>query len=960
FLIDVIVTRLQLFKDDIADPNDLMVQLKYNKVPINVTSSRINVTDFKAGRRIEIQEPPEFLRRTLGASGLPIVARYRGTTLGVSNFRFPQSFIDRIELGMNDLMHADTCTLIRKEQEVGILELLCCLTIKCDEPEMQDALNEKKKCRNLGRLINPADMMFVLGEPQPCAKPEDPCADELEPEEGDERLRLDLERYREFNQRVEAPPRDDFCGMEACCELKNMTAQYGHVIDSLIRQMQKLPSPLPEDQCLFTDWSGKAASFKPMNVDRSIPVPVGDWEDKGIKPIRFCPVCLTSISWLPKYAPCPKCGTKPIPQFEEKPQELPTPDQIIQQYLKLPPKSAAPCPDPCRKDSDDEQEAEQAHGVPTRQRAGNDIDPEECKKRCRCTCKANKMCVHCRIRNLCSDIFKQKGSSSGAVVDSKECPVVSPTSNDDFCVIVDEDETECRPYLERVFAELRDLYQKRDESQQKQDTRCTHPLPGGKRSEYLSSSAGTLHKAVGSPTFLHRAPQPKIGHKTCLKEPAKIPRRHGWSWPSSKQARKYGWKPGAICRCAAAIMKFFLQYSPDQNAFNTCRRVEELEQEKERQKPILNIRKKNGAIYITLRAANSANIEMKPIVFKIVKSDLAVAMRSLKSKLKAKGYRKCICHQPLMLCVCRKTIEKKQLECELRHECKRLGMESCVDKLTLSDTSDTEMEYDLDVSPPAALAKRPLLALKPHTLNMSTQTAAGDQTVTPKYPVRLDPYWRSFDCAAGDRYTGTAFGHVGEQVFEDGVFGFRGGGPHGQPAAPGGRLKPKTVWGNKPGGPMRGGGRDGGGRGGGQGGGHGGGSGAGFGGKSFPGAKKQPAGKSPPIPVRQTDRHNKAVAAAIKGEKDAAKAAIAAKQKGIDLIKYLEKKGAVKPPWNPNEPKPEVKTQTGPVLGKDGLTNAQRARRALLQVSIPPFEHLPRLGRGFDPCAPCFNPFSYS
>ncbi|XP_062122003.1 LOW QUALITY PROTEIN: uncharacterized protein LOC133835880 [Drosophila sulfurigaster albostrigata] len=914
---------------------------------------------------------------------MPIVARYRGATLGTTVFTFPQHFIDRIEIGMSDLMHADTCSLIRREQEIGIVELLCVLTIKCEEPQL-DVFDEKSKCRNLGKNINPADVMFLFGEPQPCAKPEGPCYDELEPEEGDERLRLDLERYRELNQRVYVPP-EDICGVDACCDLKNMTEQYGHVIDSLIRQMNTLNSPMPNDQCLFTDWSGKAAGFRPMNVNRTIPIPVGDWPDKSIKPIRFCPVCLTAMSWLPKYAPCPKCCTKPMPQFDEKPEEPPTADQIVQEYLKLPPKRVDPCLDPCRMDDDNEQEVVNENETDVRKRSvvklGKELNKngaaDYCRNRCRCTCKAGKMCVHCRIRKLCADIFKQKDA------EYKDCRVLEPNSNDDFCVVVEEDETQCRPYLERVFAELRDLYHKRDAAQQKLDARCTQSLFGRKRSEYMtsaahkSSSSGTTLKAVGSPTFLHRAPQPKIGHKSCLKEPGKISRRHGWSWPSSKQARKYGWRPGAICRYAGAIMKFFLQYSPDQNAFNTCRRAEEQQQEKERRKPILNICKRNGAIFITLRAVNSANIDMKPIIFKIVKSDLARAMRMLKRKLKAKGYRKCTCHRPLMMCVCRKNIEKKELECELRKECKRLGMESCVDKITLSDTSDSEMEYNLDVSPPVALAKPNLLPIKPKTLNISTQTAAGDEQVTPKYPVKLDPYWRSYDCAAGDRYTGTAFGSPGEHVFEDGVFGFRGGGPHGQPAAPGGRLKPKTVWGSKPGGPMRGGGRDGTGGGGGGGGGggsrggsgkggHGGGPGSGFGGfggKSFPGAKKQPAGKSPPIPVRMTDRHNKAVAAAIKGEKDAVKAAIETKKKGINLIKYLEKKGALKKPWNPNEPEPEVKTTTkttGPVLGKDGLTDAQRARRALLQVSIPPFDHLPRLGKGFDPCAACYSPFSYS
>ncbi|XP_034487346.1 uncharacterized protein LOC117791645 [Drosophila innubila] len=1030
FLFDIIVTRIQLFKDKIEDPKDLIVNVKFNKVPVNITQSRINVTEFKAGRRTEMREDSATLRKNLEASGMPIVVRYKGATLGLTQLRFPQDFIDRIEVGMSDLMHAETCSIIRREQEVGIIELLVALVIKCDEPD--NFQEEKAKCRNLGKFINAPDVMFLVGEPQPCRKPSQPCLDELDPDEGDERLRLDLERYRSLNERIYAPP-EEICGMEACCELKNMTEQYGHIIDSVVRQMSKLPSPMPDDECVFTDWSGKGTSFMPRHVDRTIPVPVGDLEVMGVKPIRFCPVCLTPMSYLPKYASCPTCCIKPMPQIDEESEEKLTADQIIQQYLKVPTKDVNEdfCHDPCKQKKGSEEDSEQADGrgdgrrvsgAKEKQGKGEEneeenregTEPIKCKKNCRCTCTKTKLCVHCRIRKLCADIFKRKGVDRNP----EECPVVKAVnSNEDFAVIVDEEEEDCRPYLERVFAELRDLYDRRDAAQQELDKRCTQSLLkfGSHRridpadpKQKSSSSSHTL-KPVGSPTFLHRTPLPKIGHKTCLKQHGIVSRRHGWSWTSSKQARKYGWRPGAICRYAGAIMKFFLHYSPDQNACNTCRKVEEEERQRERRKPILNICKRNGAIFITLRAANnpSPNIEMKPIVFKIVKSDLAVALKKLKRKLKDSGFRKCTCHQTLMMCVCRKNMEKKQLERALQKECQRLGLQNCVDQLILTDTSDSEVEYDFDISPPAAIAK-PLLAIKPRTVNISTQTRGGGVKeeeeleeqpwhVEPRYPAKLSPYWRTYDCAAGDRYTGTALGEVGETVFEDGVFGFRGGGPHGDSATPGSRPKSKGIWGAKPGGPMRGGGRDGsaGGGGGkraggagagtgahfGQGdgpvGGFGGGFGGGLGDRSFPGAKKEPGSKvkSRQIPVRMPQRYYKAVAAVEKAKKDAVKHELEKKKKGTHLIKYLEEKGAVPKPWDPNDAKDDnktktssktnskrdSKTRTGPVLGKDGLTDAQRNRRALLQMAIPPLETLARLGKGFDPSRnPAgFDPCSY-
>jgi len=135
FLFDIIVTRIQLFKDEIKDPKDLLVQVKFNRVPVIITQSRINVTDFQAGRRTEIRSDPATLRKNLETNGMPVVVRYRGATLGLAEVIFPQDFIDRIEIGMTDLMHADTCSIIRRDEEVGILELLFALVIKCEEPE---------------------------------------------------------------------------------------------------------------------------------------------------------------------------------------------------------------------------------------------------------------------------------------------------------------------------------------------------------------------------------------------------------------------------------------------------------------------------------------------------------------------------------------------------------------------------------------------------------------------------------------------------------------------------------------------------------------------------------------------------------------------------------------------------------------------------------------------------------
>ncbi|XP_030563776.1 uncharacterized protein LOC115764717 [Drosophila novamexicana] len=901
FLFDIIVTRLRMYKDKIDNPQSLAVNVRFNKMSINVTASRINVSEFQSGRRIEFSTEPDTMRQNLEADGLPIVVRYSGLSLGNARIKFPQNFIDSIEDGMSDQLHADTCSIERRGVEVGTIEILCILIAKClEQAEQPEPCN--KSCGNLARAINAADIMFVVGDPDPCPKICEPCADELEQEEGDEQLKLDLNRYPSLNQRVTKPPTREICGTEACCQLQAITKHYGEIIESVVKNATRLTTSNLNKDLVITDWSGKQRNFPQKYVDRSIAIPTGDIDEFGIKSIRFCPVCLTPMSWLPKYFPCPKCCTKAMPQIETIPGEKLTADQIMNEFLRLPAKSV----------EDDEKE------------------PDVSK---RCTCKNNIVCTHCRIRNLCAYMLKPR-------VHQEKCPSVTPDQNEDFCVVVESEV--CRPYLERVFGELRDLYGEREANKTAELQKRSKPTLGPKETVDLAKKAltGAIQNAHSSPSYLQRTSNgPKIGHKTCLRPQPFVSRRHGWAWPSTKKARKYGWRPGAICRYAGTVMRFFLQYSRDNNAFNTCRRAE---RPKRKQLPILNVCKRNGAIYITLRAVNNPHIEMKPIVFRIVKSDLAVALREIKKKLKDKGYRKCVCHKTVMLCVCRKMLEKKNLEEELQKECKRRGMENCVDHLVLTDTSDSEVEFDFDVTPPAGVAK-PQLSVKPRTVTLSTQTNPKDKA-PPKYPIEVGPYWRAYDCAAGDRYTGTAFGRPGEAVFEDGIFGYGGGGPHGPYATPGGRAKTHGIWGASPGGPLQGGGRVGDGKRGSP------------GGKSFPGDKKKPTGPSAPIPVRMPKRYIEALKNAAQAEKDAVQNEIDRKKRGIDLMQYLMKHDAIPTPWNPNEPKPKVKTKTGPVVGPDGLTDAQRKRRALNQICIPPFESLARLGKGYDPCTQCYSP----
>ncbi|KAH8388354.1 hypothetical protein KR093_005102 [Drosophila rubida] len=991
FVFDVVVPHFEATGIVVKDPKLLEVVAQFNNKAISITSSRINVNEFKPSAGLEFAAATKKLRKTVEECGMPITVKYNDRVVGAGQINFPQMVIERIEDGMSDLMHVDSCTFEKDGEVLGKLEILCRLVIKCEEQPMGESV-----CKRNAE-IGLQDIMFVMAESQHCPSPCDPCIDALEPEEGDERLKLDMQRYRSFSDALNSDRvfTHTPAANAACCEIKKMAQECEDIVDSITkaaghpkplkspcRKPDDLSSPclmgdeIPIEENPLTSPNLPCYSYLPARVgdapdycDRnSIPVPISDLCKPMVKPSRFCPICLTNMSWLPKFAACPKCGVKPVPVVEDRhKQKALTADQIMIEFLGKP-KGAGEdfCVDPCNMQEEEK---------------GKEDETE-----CRCTCKFGKVCAHCRIRKLVADIFQ-------ASKNEPVCPKAKPNSSEDFCVM-DSDSAECRPYLSRVFSELRDLYDLKDAKPNLESDVPVSRLPEQKET---SQTSRPERKSISLPStqehkkLVHREHKPverkrksfEAGHKECVSPKGHVAHNQGWAWHLSSEALKHGWRPGSVRKSVKKMMNFFLHYSKDKSPVKICEKEQEEERERERQLPTLNLSKKDGNIFVTLRAMNNQNIQMKPIIFKIAKSPLAMAVSQIKKKLKAKGFRKCCCHQTLMMCVCRDRSEKKRLEQAVAKESRRLGVENCVDQLVLTDTSDSEMEFDVDVSPPAASASPPKPGAKKLLRTHSAQTVSKKELkVVPKYPLPTSPYTRTYDCAAGDRYTGTALGAPGETPFEDGVFGFRGGGPHGESAAPGGKSKVPGIWGASPGGPMRGrgrvasggGGGGGGGRGGGYGGGgHGGPGGggggggfAGFGGKSFPGAKKEPGSKvkSPPIPVRMTDRYYKGVAAAKKAEKEKIKAAIVQKKKGTNLIKYLEDKGSVPTPWDPNNPKPKNQPKPEPEKGPDGLTDGERRRRELCMRPIPPLDSMPRLGKCpgncYNPChGECCYPCTY-
>ncbi|EDW81662.2 uncharacterized protein Dwil_GK10903 [Drosophila willistoni] len=735
FLFDMIINQLILPNEKIDDPNRLTVEGKFNSMPVKMTSSRINVTDFVNQRSMEFVTAADKLRKSLEDQGMSISVLYNNRAICTGHIVFPSNYIDRIDEGMSDLMHEDWCELEKNSAVAGKMKFICRLIIKCDDPDGLDG----SCARDIDKSIHPKDIFFVMGQPQVCEIPSNPCLDVLEPEEGDERLKLDLDRYRSVSAgRVNTNDLmlDQPAFSAACYDLKKLVTEYGQIIDSVAKntaEVSTAPQPcvgrpdapmemdVPQMPTMPT-----MPSFVYYTEQKTIPDFPIDGNLAETKPIRFCPVCLTSMSWLPKYACCPHCGIKPLPVVEERLKEKkPTADQILLEYLGKPSDGSINdlCMDACQKAMKSKIEGSSQDDCPP----------------CRCKCKANKMCAHCRIRKVCADIFQ---SNKG---DVEKCPKVEPKDNEDFCILSDS-ANDCRPYLARVFSELRMLYDINDKNRASEyEDAC------GQRKKSASKIDGKARKDGGQDVqHIPAVSQPNgtsinsERHKNCLSQHGAVSRNHGWAWPKTFAARKLGWRPGAVRKPIKKIMEYFLESAVNE--------LDELDVENEPPEPVLNVCKKDGAIFITLRPLSTLGMIQKPITFRVVKSDLAVALSEIKAELKEKGFRKCTCHKSVMMCLCRSVREKKDLERAINKECKQRRMQSCAEHLILTDTSESEMEYDFNVTPPAG-NRQVAMPRKPRTTNNGTQYSKKDlQSIPTKYPVITSPYYRAFDCATFGRY----------------------------------------------------------------------------------------------------------------------------------------------------------------------------------------------------------------
>lgn len=200
------------------------------------------------------------------------------------------------------------------------------------------------------------------------------------------------------------------------------------------------------------------------------------------------------------------------------------------------------------------------------------------------------------------------------------------------------------------------------------------------------------NKSVG---LRKKHPGVVIGHRMCNESSLLVPKNMGWLWNvgiSGLSPFRRGWRPGAIKKTVASIMKDYLTPPAEPAPLDF-----------KANPPTLRVQKKDGELTIIM---NPLQDELKgienssPIVFKVVKSDDAKKRSIARKMLKTQGIEKsCDCNA-IDTCPCLTTCDKAHIMFELHKMSTRLCLEP---ELNFSDLNDSsESEVDVEFTPKLA------------------------------------------------------------------------------------------------------------------------------------------------------------------------------------------------------------------------------------------------------------------
>ncbi|XP_017117249.1 uncharacterized protein LOC108139144 [Drosophila elegans] len=175
FSFDIIITRLEVKGVVLADPRKLLVKVSFGDKKLSLTASRTDISEFKPNASLAFQADPPTLAQKAEESGLRFEVQYDDQLVGLGEAQLPKRLTGRIKLDMKAFSYTSTCPLKKGVKEVGALEFLCKLFIKCG-----DYARDGETCPNLNRNISPKDIVFVIGKSQANTSCCDPCRDALE------------------------------------------------------------------------------------------------------------------------------------------------------------------------------------------------------------------------------------------------------------------------------------------------------------------------------------------------------------------------------------------------------------------------------------------------------------------------------------------------------------------------------------------------------------------------------------------------------------------------------------------------------------------------------------------------------------------------------------------------------------------------------------------------------------
>ncbi|KAL7022839.1 hypothetical protein ACKWTF_012402 [Chironomus riparius] len=190
-----------------------------------------------------------------------------------------------------------------------------------------------------------------------------------------------------------------------------------------------------------------------------------------------------------------------------------------------------------------------------------------------------------------------------------------------------------------------------------------------------------------------------LGHESCQSDALLVPKNMGWLWnakiPGITNIRR-GWRPGAVPKSVARMMKRFLKKESQPPAEGSL-----IENNNKCYTPSVQVEKKLAKYKITLNPVcnKSFGEDVSPIVFNISKYDDMTLRLDAKKMLKSRGITKtCKCRN-ICECSCIDDFSRKRFLYELETICQVMKINPPMKYEDLKDISECS-EIDFEFTPP--------------------------------------------------------------------------------------------------------------------------------------------------------------------------------------------------------------------------------------------------------------------